>query len=290
MPSVEMRLQKQKRGVLRMSDGTSFDCRLIPFRSNFTQNYGYLRILSGDGNMDVSERHGMSLQEAFRHLATEAERAELDRHSDCWKWLSRPVVYQVGAPAQERERAGRYFQLLKTLEQRLLTKLRSGDMVATALELPLTARSGRTEVSCDAWEILELNFLEATASGGRLTLIKIEVWMASETLGVAPPADPDDRQHQTAPPPSETRLHLSADDDILTIGSEKLILTGEIQQSILRQLVDAFPSGERLKTKAVLEKAGSNADSIAKAFHGSPNWKHLKRVIQQKQGYCWLEI
>ena len=155
---------------------------------------------------------------------------------------------------------------MKTLAQRVRGNLCSGAMSAMAYELPLKAGSSRTEVSRELWEMLEINFLEYTASGGGLKLIKIEVWMASETLGVAPPADPDDRQHQTAPPPSETRLHLSDDDEILTIGSKKLILTGEIQQSIMRQLVDAFPSGGPLKTKTVLDDAGSNADSIAKYY------------------------
>jgi hypothetical protein len=286
--SVEMRLQKQNPAVLRRSAGAPFGCRLLTLCSNFTQDYEYQRVLPDNCDMNVSERRGISLEDAYRHLATEAELAELDRLSDCRKWLLRHVVYQVGAPAHERERAGRYFHLMKALAQRVLEKLCSGEMAATAIVLPLKADSCRTTISCEVWESLEIDFLEDTASGGDLRLIQIRVLVAGETSDAEPPADDVHRL-----PPSSTPngyVHLSEDDEILIIGLLTMILTGEIQQSIMRQLVDAYPSGKRLKTKAVLEKAGSNANSIAKAFNGSRYWTFLKQVIRQEKGYCWLEI
>lgn len=177
---------------------------------------------------------------------------------------------------------------MKSLEQRILAKFRSGEMVATALTLPLKADSCRTTISRDVWETLKINFLEDTASGGDLRLIQIRVLAAGEASDAEPPADDVHRL-----PPSSTPngyVYLSENDEILIIGLVTMILTGEIQQSIMRQLVDAYPSGKRLKTKVVLEKAGSNANSIAKAFNGSRYWTFLKQVIRQEKGYCWLEI
>jgi hypothetical protein len=161
-------------------------------------------------------------------------------------------------------------------------------MGATAIELPLRAGSCQTPISREVWQFLMLNFFEGTASGGGLRLIDIRVSAAGETSDAGSPAD--DPHRLPTPSVPKGHVHLSDDDEILVINSVTMILTGEIQQSIMRQLVDAYPSGKPLKTRMVLEKAGSNADSIAKAFSGSPHWKHLKHVIRQERGYSWLEI
>ena len=84
-------------------------------------------------------------------------------------------------------------------------------------------------------------------------------------------------------------LHLSPDGETLTIHGEVLHLRGAIQQSIIRQLVNAFSGGKRLRTVDVLARAGSAADALAKAFKGSPNWQTLRRYLRQERGFCWFE-
>ena len=55
-------------------------------------------------------------------------------------------------------------------------------------------------------------------------------------------------------------LNLSLECATLTIHGDVLHIRGEVQQSIVKQLVDAFRLGKRLRTADVLEKAQSSAD------------------------------
>jgi hypothetical protein len=80
---------------------------------------------------------------------------------------------------------------------------------------------------------------------------------------------------------------LSPDNRVLVLNSKTLILRGSKQQSIMRTLFDAHVARTRLRTADVL--ADSSADTIAKAFHKSPNWDVLKRHVRQRGGFCWLE-
>jgi hypothetical protein len=85
-------------------------------------------------------------------------------------------------------------------------------------------------------------------------------------------------------------LDLSPDGVTLTIHGDVLHIRGEVQQSIVKQLVDAFRLGKRLRAADVLSKAGSSADTLAKAFKGSPNWPTLRRHLRLEQGFCWFEL
>lgn len=85
-------------------------------------------------------------------------------------------------------------------------------------------------------------------------------------------------------------LDLSPDGATLTVHGDVLHIRGDIQQSIVKQLVDAFRDGKRLRAADVLEKAKSSADTLAKAFKGSPNWPTLHRHLRQELGFCWFEL
>lgn len=85
-------------------------------------------------------------------------------------------------------------------------------------------------------------------------------------------------------------LDLSPDGLTLTIHTDVLQIRGAIQRSIVKQLVAAFRLGKRLRTADVLRQAGSSADSLAKAFKGSPNWPTLRHHLRQEQGFCWFEL
>lgn len=85
-------------------------------------------------------------------------------------------------------------------------------------------------------------------------------------------------------------LDLSPDGVTLTIHSDVLHIRGEVQQSIVKQLVDAFQLGKRLRAADVLGNAKSSADTLAKAFKGSPNWPTLHRHLRQELGFCWFDL
>lgn len=84
-------------------------------------------------------------------------------------------------------------------------------------------------------------------------------------------------------------LDLSPDGMALTIHGQALHFRGAVQRSIVQQLVEAHRTNKRLRTSAVLGRAGSSADSLVKAFSGSPHWRTLSRYLRQEQGFCWFE-
>ena len=84
-------------------------------------------------------------------------------------------------------------------------------------------------------------------------------------------------------------LDLSPDGMTLTIHGDVLHFRGAVQRAIIKHLVDAHRSGKRLRTSVVLAKAGSSADSLVKAFSGSPHWRTLSLHRRQEQGCCWFE-
>jgi hypothetical protein len=84
-------------------------------------------------------------------------------------------------------------------------------------------------------------------------------------------------------------VQLAPDGRVLRIRDSDYLLKGEVQLAIIRQLVKAFAHDKRLRTKEVLENAGSRADTLGKAFRGYPDWERLKAHIKQQRGFCWLE-
>jgi hypothetical protein len=94
----------------------------------------------------------------------------------------------------------------------------------------------------------------------------------------------------TLPSEAGGALHLSPDNRFLTIHGNVLPIRGKVQPLIIRRLVDAWGRGERLRTQEVLGRAGSSADSLAKAFKDSPNWAKLSTILRQEAGCCWLEV
>jgi hypothetical protein len=231
---------------------------------------------------------GFSLEEAFRRSLTQAELAELDKYE---QYREHPLAWIPGEPPSEDQIGHRkYVQIREPLQERFMQKLRSGQLVATALELPLKLESRRTPIPAALWRVLEPDFQKSEASGAGLKLITIEVSATAELQAIVLAAGSDSHQ----PPPdrsaSQGHLHLSEDNRILILGSKQMYFRGTTQQLILRQLFDAYKTGQRLRTEKVLRKANSSADSIAKAFTGNRHWATLDRVIQRENGYCWFQI
>jgi hypothetical protein len=173
--------------------------------------------------------------------------------------------------------------------------VRSNQFWLTSYLDAVTPTSHRGEVSWDVirdidyWDFdtSEAWFEAADEYSHDMHLIRIEV------LGPIPKWEVE-RLSGAASTPLETNeavpLHLSDDNATLTVLGKRFIFRGQKQQRILRQLFDAYESGDRLRTTKVLEKAQAKADSLRKAFNNSPHWSVLQRIIRREQGYCWFDV
>ncbi len=239
--------------------------------------------------MDVTER-GLPLEEAFRQSLTDAERTEHDKYE---AYRDPVLVWIVGEPPTQYDVLhDKYHQLRQPWQERFIQMLRTGELSATALEVPTTLNSRRTAVPAHLWDILELDFDKSEASGAGLKLIAIEVSVATQPQQSEPPGDLNSDHFPLDLSVGKGRLHLSEDNRILTYNSEEMYFRGSVQQSVLRQLFDAYPMRKHLRTQEVLGEAttSSHVDTIGKVFSGSRHWKTLKHIIKQEDGYCWFEI
>jgi hypothetical protein len=204
------------------------------------------------------------------------------------EYAARPIGFILGAPPSHYEiMHERYFQARQPLEDFVIAKLRAGEWTAAALEMPVTLHSERIRVPVAFWKFLQLNFTEATAEGLDLKLVEIEIEAPQPTIGpLAASSRPSDPPVDMVSP----QLNLTEDNAVLTLRGEKLVFRGDVQQLILRQLVDAHSEERHLKTAEVLSKAGTQVDSIAKAFRKNRHWLKLKKIIHQEQGFVWIDL
>jgi hypothetical protein len=186
-----------------------------------------------------------------------------------------------GAPDHYDLMHSEWWKVRKPMQEAFMERLRRGTLRATGFELPLSISSVRKRIDPELWKLLEPDFETSEARGPGTKIVNIEI---TEETGVVVPVE---RERD-----AEIRskfVSLSDDDRVLKLGEHTITLRGEIQQTIMRQLVQAYPKGEHLRTAKVLSEAGSNADSLAKAFKGSRHWQILRLKIRQKSGMCWLE-
>lgn len=83
-------------------------------------------------------------------------------------------------------------------------------------------------------------------------------------------------------------IAMAADGASLTVRGTRHAFSGSKQRAIIRQLHDAWKSGNReLLTAEVLESAGysTSVNTLAKAFSGRPEWREF---IKEENGRCWL--
>jgi hypothetical protein len=167
--------------------------------------------------------------------------------------------------------------------------IRTGALRATAFQLPITISSKREEISADVWEKLSVNVDQGTAEFQGLRLYDIEIAedaISMRIWGLGPRSYSSESEDAVEDEEDEAEVTLSEDGELLTIGDARWRFTGEIQQEIIRQLVEAYP-GE-LRTAEVLAHAGSNQDTIPKAFNGSRHWSTLSLYIFREEGMCRL--
>lgn len=84
-------------------------------------------------------------------------------------------------------------------------------------------------------------------------------------------------------------VYCSDDGGELVVNNETYHFTGDIHRSIIRQLADAWLSGNpKIRTSALLENAESSAKAIKQVFKGSKvEWQE---IIGYGQGFCWLIV
>lgn len=83
-------------------------------------------------------------------------------------------------------------------------------------------------------------------------------------------------------------ITMAADGASLTVRGTRYAFSGSKQRAIIRQLYDAWKSGNpELLTAEVLESAGysTSVNTLAKAFSGRPEWREF---ISEEHGRCWM--
>jgi hypothetical protein len=223
-------------------------------------------------------------EEALRRWCDPAAVKLMD---DLSHYAGEPLITIIGgAPTYSDIMHQRYCSARGPLESFVIGELKAGRWTASALEHPVTLKSERTLVPAHFWSFLKLDFKAATAEGNQLKLVEIKIDTAPSTQFKDPNQDGSRQSNEEI-----VQLGFSDDDDaIFNLGGERLIFRGLVQQSILRQLVDAYYNDRELRTSEVLQKAGSEADSIAKAFRNNPHWPKLRQIIHQYQGFVWLDL
>ncbi|SMG66743.1 conserved hypothetical protein [methanotrophic bacterial endosymbiont of Bathymodiolus sp.] len=105
----------------------------------------------------------------------------------------------------------------------------------------------------------------------------IDKGLLMELLGYGP-------SHQSKRPP----IWCSEDGGELVVNGEQYIFTGLTHKRIIRQLFEAWESGqEKLRTAAVLENAESKVSALSQTFSGKD--KRWRDVVGYGNGNCWLK-
>ncbi|HVI27285.1 hypothetical protein [Hansschlegelia sp.] len=176
------------------------------------------------------------------------------------------------------------------MQQSFIDILSRGERLATGLEAPLGIRSVREIISPELWSILEADFDESELIGPHTEIVQVEVLSKEASEKLYPlSAGPDLVPIIKTAPDTQELITLSDDDRQLTIAGKTYLVRGEIQQVILRRLVDALPSGRKLVVADLLKFAGANANSLQNAFKGSPHYEPMKKHLRVEGGLCWLE-
>jgi hypothetical protein len=204
---------------------------------------------------------------------------------------SKPSWLLGGDPTHYDMMHDRWRILREPLERAMLHRLLRGELIATALQKPRRLDSQRIAVPAEYWEFLILHYESATAEGEEMELVQIRICEPSEILCAPDQASALPGAKRTNVTDRESAEISLSDSGALKVGEDVLLFRGQIQISILRQLVDAYhQGGERLRTQNVLETAGTELDSLAKVFRKNPHWSRLQNIIKQQRGFCWLEL
>jgi hypothetical protein len=228
---------------------------------------------------------GLSPDQALREGADAATLRALDQLA---YYSERLPLTNLGPPTHDDMMHDRWCQLREPLEHRFVNELRAGTLVATALQKPFGLNSQRTKVPPEYWEFLTLDYKNAKASSEDIELVQIKILRPDESEDAMADNAPDGQPASLEQ--NNEKIRLSDDNAVLTLAGQRLIFRGKKQQAILRQLVDAYRCDQHLKTQRVLESAGTQVDSLAKAFRKNRHWDKLRKIIKQDQGVCWIEI
>jgi hypothetical protein len=231
------------------------------------------------------------LEEALRHWCDQEAVARcLEYARFSWRLPiivpdSPPTPYEIGHDEWWRRR--------KPLEEEFMRKLRRGELIATALDIPLRADSRRQEISPELWRVLEPDFDENSAAGGGLKIIEIEIAEPKPipNENASPPlADPINPDRQGNAGPQQVEFEHAADYDWVRIRGQSFTLS-PLQAAVVRRLHAANQRGIAwVRTKLVLTEAGSKSFKLSDVFKArrGPSWDEL--IESDGRGRCRLNL
>lgn len=209
------------------------------------------------------ERDALDLEEALLAFCDPAAVKEMLAYEDA---RDRTVSGQV--PCRRRI----YWSLRQPLEGEFVRQLRSGELVATGFELPLTGSSRREVIDPELWEMLEPDFDFGMACFENLKFDRVQVSCsgAGKSYICEPTASPDEDG-------AISELRHSPDFSHVEMGEDRFTF-GDCAAAVVAQLHEGRRSGLGwVSGKTLLQKAGSKSMSLPDLFknHKAPSWKLL---------------
>jgi hypothetical protein len=218
----------------------------------------------------ASRAKGLGLEEALQAysdpalLAAESSfKTELDRqHNTLFPVPNRTMLMLEVRQAEIRAR----------LLSDFVNQLEAGELVGTAMELPLSPASTREAISPDLWRLLELDFERSEALGPNLELIDILIFDAEER----PSATPSASSHEETERPAD-RIISNNDFSYMRMGDKEFHFA-QLQAAAIRELYLASLTADPWRYgKVVLHSIGSSSRSIGDLFRrkDDPSWRLL---------------
>ena len=169
-----------------------------------------------------------------------------------------------------------YWDARTLLEAELIEKLRSGDLYATGLEVPVSPSSTREIINSDLWHVLKLKLEDSAAEGAGLRMVDVLVHDS---------ADSDTLSILAADPLPE--FVWNDDYTFVQFGNCEFhfgILQARFVECLhgISQTADPWGSG-----KSILADVGAKTASVGDLFrrHQKPSWRVL---IDEKRGLYGL--
>ena len=221
---------------------------------------GQKPVTNSPGNM------GLTLEQALETCSPSDSWAEYTALRD----YDHPIVGRIDRLESERAGRARFRAVKKKLEDSLVARLRSGELVATAFKAPIGSDSSRTQIEPQLWEVLQPDFAGNSAEAEGIKLINLRITAGDTRSGIEPFEHTDDYS-------------------TVIVYGRTFEINGPTRRKAIKVLHKAWKSGNpRVKGKTLLSRCGSNALRVLDLFRGMTDWREL--IGYDHTGEYWLRI
>lgn len=209
----------------------------------------------------------LSLEEGLRAWSDSAAVQHVDELDD---YSAPPFPGLTKAPVNDLyfEKHTEWCRRRKPVEQRFISRLQAGEIIATGLAQPISVSSSRERIDPELWNLLKPDFRKSEARGPGLHIIQVEVEKPSPSV--------DRREAGDVPEPDVAEFTHNADYTRVKIREHEFNLIGGLQTLVkllheASQTSEPWQNGKKLMG---LAKYGSTM-TIGNAFRRHPQWRQL---------------